>query len=89
MMELAVTSADEAVISFLDPNVARRRRVRFCEQKAAPATAASKLLLTISWLLWVMLSIHLLNLIEGAWSAAAIPGHHSRSRSMETTDEFR
>ena len=32
MMELAVTSADEAVISFLDPNVARRRRVRFCEE---------------------------------------------------------
>jgi hypothetical protein len=48
MMELAVTSADEAVISFLDPNVARRRRVRFCEEKAAPATAASKLVLTIS-----------------------------------------
>jgi hypothetical protein len=49
MMELAVTSADEAVISFLYPIIARRRRVCFCEEPHP--RCAPKPLLTISKLL--------------------------------------
>jgi hypothetical protein len=63
MMELAVTSADEAVISFLYPIIARRRRVRFCEEPhprcglKAPVNHFETIV--------TMLSIYLINLIEG------------------------